>query len=173
MDSVIRDLNTILDIKKHNANYTEVNLEQLLQKVLKTLEKERSDTNTVITYDFSEEKTIFAVAPYVESILYNLLSNAIKYRHPDRPPRIILKTDVQEGYVCLSIQDNGLGIDLAQHQHNIFNLYKRFHLHVEGKGLGLYLVKTQIVAQGGRIEIDSTPGVGSTFYLYFKVFAMV
>jgi signal transduction histidine kinase len=173
MDSVIRDLNTILDIKKHNANYTAVNLEQLLQKVLKTLEKERSDTNTVITYDFSEEKTIFAVAPYVESILYNLLSNAIKYRHPDRPPRIILKTDVQEGYVCLSIQDNGLGIDLAQHQHNIFNLYKRFHLHVEGKGLGLYLVKTQIVAQGGRIEIDSTPGVGSTFYLYFKVFAMV
>jgi signal transduction histidine kinase len=169
MDSVIRDLNTILDIKKHNANYTKVDLEILLQKTLKTLEKERSDTNTVITYDFSEEKTVFAVAPYVESILYNLLSNAIKYRHPDRPPRIILKTAVREGFLCLTVEDNGLGIDLALHQHNIFNLYKRFHLHMEGKGLGLYLVKTQIVAQGGQIEIDSTPDQGTTFYVYFKV----
>jgi signal transduction histidine kinase len=171
MDGVIRDLNTILDLKKQNANYSEVDLEAILKKVMKTLEKERSETNTTITYDFGEEKTIFAITPYVESILYNLVSNAIKYRHPDRTPKIILKTTVQDGFVRLSVKDNGLGIDLTQHQQNVFSLYKRFHLHMEGKGLGLYLVKTQVVALGGRIELESKPNLGSTFLLYFKVLA--
>jgi signal transduction histidine kinase len=41
-------------------------------------------------------------------------------------------------------------------------------MHVEGKGLGLYLVKTQIIALGGKIEVESTPEIGSTFNVYFK-----
>lgn len=58
-------------------------------------------------------------------------------------------------------------MDLDKHGKNIFGLYKRFHLHKEGKGLGLYLVKTQMEMLGGRIEIESTPDVGTTFKLYF------
>jgi signal transduction histidine kinase len=67
------------------------------------------------------------------------------------------------------IKDNGLGMDLAKYGNMVFGLYKRFHFHKEGKGLGLYLVKTQIEALGGRIELDSEPGEGSAFYLYFNV----
>jgi signal transduction histidine kinase len=68
----------------------------------------------------------------------------------------------------VKISDNGIGIDLNVHKDKIFTLYKRFHDHVEGKGLGLYLVKTQIVTLGGRIEIESTVNQGTTFYVYFK-----
>jgi signal transduction histidine kinase len=168
LDQVIRDLNTILEIKMHTGNYAEVDLEECLRRVLKTLERPSRETETNIQCDFSAGHKIFAVAPYVESILYNLISNAIKYRHPDRPPVISLKTSLTEDHVCLSITDNGLGIDLTQHQQNIFNLYKRFHLHMEGKGIGLYLVKTQMEALGGRVEVVSTPERGSTFTLYFK-----
>jgi signal transduction histidine kinase len=64
--------------------------------------------------------------------------------------------------------DNGLGIDLSKYQQSVFSLYKRFHLHVEGKGLGLYLVKTQIEALGGRVEVKSEPNEGATFLVYFK-----
>ena len=108
------------------------------------------------------------IAPYVESILYNLISNAIKYRDPERSPHIAIKTTHENEFVCLAVMDNGLGIDLKKYKQNIFSLYKRFHLHVEGKGLGLYLVKTQIEALGGRVEVRSEPNEGTTFQIYFK-----
>jgi signal transduction histidine kinase len=66
------------------------------------------------------------------------------------------------------ISDNGLGIDLALHQNNIFNLYKRFHTHVDGKGMGLYLVKTQVTALGGKIEVESKVNVGTTFKVFLR-----
>lgn len=52
---------------------------------------------------------------------------------------------------------------------SLFSLYKRFHFHVEGKGLGLYLVKTQVAALGGRVEINSVLNEGTTFSVYFRV----
>jgi signal transduction histidine kinase len=168
LDNVIKDLNTILEIKKHTGNYAEVDLPTALDRVLKTLEKPYKETEAIIESDFREARKVFGVAPYVESILYNLLSNAIKYRHPERSPKISLKTKLTDDHVCLSISDNGLGIDLTQHQQNMFNLYKRFHLHMEGKGLGLYLVKTQMEALGGKVEVISAPEQGSTFTLHFK-----
>jgi signal transduction histidine kinase len=167
LDNVIRDLNTILDIKKHTGNYVEVDLESCLSRVLKILERPIKETETIINVDFAVKK-VFGVGPYVESILYNLLSNAIKYRHPERRPVISLETTLSADHVHLSIEDNGLGIDLSQHHQSMFNLYKRFHLHMEGKGVGLYLVKTQMEALGGKVEVKSKPEEGSTFTLYFK-----
>ncbi|HYC84754.1 MAG TPA: ATP-binding protein, partial [Chryseosolibacter sp.] len=167
LDTVIKDLNSILDIRKHTGNMIEVNLRSALDLVNKTLEKEYEETNARIKTDLKVEK-VYAVAPYVESVLYNLLSNAIKYRHPDRDPVISIRTEADNDFVCLSVSDNGLGIDLMRHKHNMFNLYKRFHLHMEGRGLGLYLVKTQMVALGGRVDVESTPDRGTTFFLYFK-----
>jgi signal transduction histidine kinase len=111
---------------------------------------------------------VYAVLPYVESIINNLLTNAIKYRHPDRHPIIQISTTIDNEYVCLKVKDNGLGVDLSKYRNDIFNLYKRFHLHVDGKGLGLYLVKTQVTALGGKIDIESEPEKGTTFLVYFK-----
>lgn len=169
LDQVIKDLNVILDIKKHKSNLTEVDLSLVFERVLKILEKEREETNVTINANFGELRKIDAVAPYVESILYNLISNSIKYRDPERPLVISIDTEIDQDFVCVSVSDNGLGIDLSKHQDNIFNLYKRFHLHKEGKGLGLYLVKTQMLALGGKIELQSEPNKGTTFSLYFKV----
>lgn len=168
MDEAIRELNAILDIDKHTSNIQEVNLHEALLRVTKTLEREVEETKASIQADFKEASTLMAVQTYIESILYNLISNAIKYRKPGSNPIIQLKTSQTELRICLEITDNGLGIDLDKHRSNIFNLYKRFHLHTEGKGLGLYLVKAQISALGGEINVESTPGNGSTFLLYFK-----
>lgn len=168
LDQVIQDLNVILDIKKNTANLTVVELPTILGRVMKVLERECEETKAVITGDFEEIDKINAVAPYVESILYNLISNAIKYRNPNHSPVVIIKTRLEKEFICLSVSDNGLGIDLSRHKDNIFNLYKRFHLHMEGKGLGLHLVKTQIMALGGKVEVQSEPKKGTTFLLYFK-----
>ncbi|MEO5601849.1 MAG: ATP-binding protein [Cyclobacteriaceae bacterium] len=168
LDQVIKDLNAILNIKRHTGNFTEVDLNESLTRTKRILEKEIEDTQTKIIVNFSEADKVYAIGPYVESILYNLISNAIKYRDPERAPFIAIKTTHEKEFVCLAVMDNGLGIDLSKYQQSVFSLYKRFHLHVEGKGLGLYLVKTQIEALGGRVEVKSEPNEGATFLVYFK-----
>jgi signal transduction histidine kinase len=168
LDQVIKDLNAILNIKRHTGNFTEVDLNESLTRTKRILEKEIEDTQTKIIINFSEADKVYAIAPYVESILYNLISNAIKYRDPARPPFIAIKTTHEKEFVCLAVMDNGLGIDLSKYQQSVFSLYKRFHLHVEGKGLGLYLVKTQIEALGGRVDVKSEPNEGATFQVFFK-----
>jgi signal transduction histidine kinase len=167
LDNVIKDLNAILEIKKHTSNLIQVDLKSALDLVNKTLEKEYEDTNAKITSKIGVQ-SVYAVAPYVESIFYNLLSNAIKYRHPDRDPIIDINVYPDGEYICLKVRDNGLGIDLQKHGQQMFSLYKRFHLHMEGKGLGLYLVKSQVVALGGKIDVQSEPEVGTTFFVHFK-----
>lgn len=168
LDQVIKDLNAVLNIKRHTGNFSEVDLNESLIRTKRILEKEIEDTGTRIINNFSEADKVYAIAPYVESILYNLISNAIKYRDPDRAPFIAIKTTHEKEFVCLAVMDNGLGIDLRKYQQSVFSLYKRFHLHVEGKGLGLYLVKTQIEALGGKVEVKSEPNEGTTFHVYFK-----
>lgn len=168
LDQVVKDLNAILNIKRHTGNFAEVDLQESLMRTKRILEKEIEDTGTKIMNNFSEADKVYAIAPYVESILYNLISNAIKYRDPERTPIIAIKTTHESEFVCLAVMDNGLGIDLHKYKQSVFSLYKRFHLHVEGKGLGLYLVKTQIEALGGRVEVRSEPNEGTTFQVYFK-----
>ena len=168
LDQVVKDLNAILNIKRHTGNFAEVSLNESLTRTKRILEKEIEDTGTRIIHNFAEADRVYAIAPYVESILYNLISNSIKYRDPLRSPYIAIKTTHEQEFVCLAVMDNGLGIDLRKYKQNIFSLYKRFHLHVEGKGLGLYLVKTQIEALGGRVEVRSEPNEGTTFQVYFK-----
>jgi len=169
IDGVIKDLNTILELKKNNESYiTNVNLETEILIIKGNLEREIATTQTSIVTDFSQVPTINTVKPYLDSILYNLVSNAIKYRHPDRKPIIEIRTTKNKNEICLSVADNGLGIDTAQSKNKLFTLYSRFHSHVEVKGMGLYLVKTQLTAMGGRIEIESEVGKGTTFNAFFK-----
>jgi len=169
LDQVIKDLTLILGIQKMNTKIlSEIELASLLKKVLTTLETEISETKTKVISDFSRLNDVTSLHPYMESIFYNLLSNAIKYRHPDRPPVIHVSSKVVDEYGLITFEDNGLGIDVEKYKDNLFNLYKRFHFHTEGKGMGLYLVKTQLTALGGKIEVDSKVDEGTRFNIYLK-----
>ncbi len=169
LDKVVKDVSTILEIRKSNTPIIKkIDLSEALSIIKANLESEITETNTEIKEDFSKANVIYTAKPYLDSILINLIHNAIKYRDLSRKPSIHIKTEVEDGYVCLLISDNGLGIDLTQHQNNIFNLYKRFHSHVEGKGMGLYLVKTQVTALGGKIEVESEVNVGTTFKVFLR-----
>jgi signal transduction histidine kinase len=101
----------------------------------------------------------------LKSLLYNLLSNAVKYRSPDRTPLVRITCSTEQDYLVLTVEDNGLGFDMRQ-QDKLFALFKRLHNHVEGTGIGLYIVKKMLDNAGGRIEVESREGVGSTFRVY-------
>jgi signal transduction histidine kinase len=164
LDTVIHDLNSILDIKKGINNTLErIDLMHRLEKVKENLREKIRESNTIINSDFSAVNVLFAIPAYIESILYNLISNAIKYKSEYRSPLIDLSTHIEEGMVYITVEDNGIGIDLENQKDKLFNLYQRFHSHVEGKGMGLFLVKTQIEAMNGKIEVQSQVNVGTTF----------
>jgi signal transduction histidine kinase len=168
LDTIVRDLTGILSIQRLSPTlYSEIDLNRLLEKVKSILAKEISETAATIVSEL-EAKTIYSLGPYIESIFLNLLSNSIKYRHTDRALRIAVRSSKQSGSVLLTFEDNGLGIDMEKNGRNVFNLYKRFHFHVEGKGIGLFLVKTQVDALGGTINVNSQIDRGTTFEISIK-----
>lgn len=105
---------------------------------------------------------------YLESIFLNLLTNAIKYRNINKQLKISVSSHAIDDNVVLIFKDNGIGIDLERNKDKIFGLYQRFHNYPDSKGLGLYLVKSQVESMGGTISVESTVDVGTTFTLIFK-----
>ncbi len=171
LDTVIRDLTKIISIRNDlNKTKEKVYLPEIIAHEKFVLKNEIEQSNAIIDAEYLEIQEIFSVKSYVQSIISNLLSNAIKYKSQKRNPIICLKTYSTDGFICLSVQDNGLGIDLTNIDiYKVFGLYQRMHDHVEGKGMGLFLVKTQIESLGGKVEIESHLDIGTTFYVYFPV----
>lgn len=166
LETVIRDLNKIVDIRNDKFAFFEtVSLEQELRLIRESLNAFILQNQVEVQVDIQSNE-IVSIKAYINSILYNLLSNAIQYRSPDRRPLIKVTFSAVDQYTILEVTDNGLGLDLTLYQGDIFKLYKRFHTHTQGKGLGLYLVKQQVEKLNGRIEVESKPQVGSTFRVF-------
>lgn len=147
---------------------TSIDLNETTKKILNGFEGQIQMYKAKINCDFSEINTISYPQLYIDSILTNLISNALKYKSPNRNITIDIKTQVDPDGTILSISDNGLGIDLEMHKHNMFKIRKVFHKHPDAKGFGLFMTKTQVEAMGGKIWIESIPDKGSTFYILFK-----
>ncbi|MEO7143492.1 MAG: ATP-binding protein, partial [Bryobacteraceae bacterium] len=102
-------------------------------------------------------------------LFQNLIGNTIKYRQPEHPagePPTVEIAAVRQGRDrwLFSVRDNGIGID-AQYLIQIFGVFKRLHgQSVEGTGIGLALCQKIVERAGGRIWVESKPGVGSTFF---------
>jgi light-regulated signal transduction histidine kinase (bacteriophytochrome) len=103
------------------------------------------------------------LAPLVQ-IFQNLLANALKYRDPKASPAIHVSAVASDGEVRFSVRDNGIGI-AAEHYSRIFEVFRRLHGEdYEGLGIGLAICKRLVERYGGRIWLESEPGIGSTFH---------
>lgn len=164
LDEIIHDLSQIIDLRRGSEMIMErVDLEKVIQHNLSDLSDEirKSKGELVLSIRVKELNT---VKGYIQSILYNLISNAVKYRDPERQLILKISTSEDAGNVIIEVEDNGLGVNMPEDRmHEIFHLYKRTHTHVQGKGLGLYLVKTQVEALHGLIDVTSTHGKGTHF----------
>ncbi|HEY1025549.1 MAG TPA: PAS domain-containing sensor histidine kinase [Sphingobacteriaceae bacterium] len=168
LDTVVRDLNTIVGAQDPGSMpLEEICIEEELKLVVRSLDTDIFQCDASVQADLNEAPVVKTVRAYFYSILFNLISNAIKYRHPQRRPAISVNSRKEHGFICISVADNGLGIDLSKHRNKVFGLYNRFHRgSIPGKGIGLNLVKTQVETLGGRIELDSTPEEGSRFTVF-------
>lgn len=145
-----------------------LSIQEIVKKVRTFLSLDIVATNAQIELDTSAWDKITYPRMYMESTLLNLLNNAIKYRDPQRTPQISVCTAVEKGVKKLIVSDNGSGIDMKRNGNRVFGLHNRFHKNTQGKGLGLFMTKTQVESQGGSIDLDSTLGEGCTFTINFN-----
>lgn len=172
LDNVVKDLNTILSNGDQGikAKKEEIVFSVELELIKHVLDVEIADSQAIITSDFAGNERIESVRSFIYSIMFNLLSNAIKYRSKKRRLTIHVKSSVKGTNLCLSVKDNGMGIDLKKYGDQVFGLYNRFHSQgIPGKGMGLNLVKTQAESLGGWVQIESHPDVGSIFTVYIPM----
>ena len=163
LDTIIKDLGKILELRHEPNRYREVvELADEWKQSISLLQDSLNGEEKIIS-DFDALPELTTVRPMLQSILYNLLSNAIKFRSPDRPLVIRATSKQVDTKAVIEIADNGLGFNTEQHKEKLFRLYTRFHSHVEGRGLGLYLIKSQVEVLHGKVEVDSKPGFGTRF----------
>src|SRR5690606_36994626 len=98
--------------------------------------------NITINTNFIEVRQIKSISSFIHSIFYNLIFNSIKFRNPSIETIINISSKSENGITRFVFEDNGLDVDLTNNRkEEIFGFYKRFHHHVEGKGMGLFMVK--------------------------------
>jgi len=162
LDTVVTDLSTILYVKDNQSLPQEcVPLTNLITASTTILKTELEQSGLVIHVDHPE-RDVCGVKAYLESAMFNLLSNAIKYAQPGRKPEVWVSVSHEDQQCVLTLRDNGMGMR-AEDYPKIFEPYKRLNLDTPGKGLGLYMVKTQVEAMGGTIRVSSEEGRGSVF----------
>ncbi len=165
--TTILDLTEISRIQKgFEDDLNDLGFEEILFEVKNDLTNLITNAKAIIISDFKIENIFFSTRS-LKSIVYNLISNALKYKDPGRNAIVKITTEMLGDYMLLSVEDNGLGIN-PDKKDTVFSMFKRLHSHVEGSGVGLYIVKRIIENNGGKIEIESELGVGTTFKLYFK-----
>lgn len=168
-------INEVLDLAKIESGRLDLSMESVelrpvgeecLQLVRPLAERGR------ISLDFQIAPThvVFADRTRLKQVLLNLVSNAIKYNRPDG--RVDLKvTKAGDGRVRVSIADTGLGI-APERINEIFQPFNRAgaeSTEIEGSGIGLTITRRLVEMMGGSIGVESTVGVGSTFWIELAI----
>ena len=167
--STILDLTEVSRVQKNFSSPPEkINCRKIIQEVKAGLSEMIMKSDAEVNLLVAEWHELQFSKKNFQSVIYNLLNNAIKYSSPARKPVIQITMERQGEFMVLSVQDNGLGINLKYEQ-KLFYMFKRFHDHVDGSGIGLYIVKRIMENADGKITVESEVGKGSTFSLFFKI----
>ncbi|MEZ7500673.1 PAS domain-containing protein [Flavobacterium sp. Arc3] len=169
LNETINDLTKVMIIKDNSSIQKEaVVIKEVFENIFSKITVQIDMHQPIVLIDFETAPILEINKSYIESILSNLLTNSIKYKSKNKTLEITVSTQQTKNYTTLIFSDNGIGIDLDRNRDKIFGLYQRFHNYPDSKGLGLYLVKSQVEAMGGTISIQSEVDKGTTFTLTFK-----
>ncbi|RKR80166.1 PAS domain S-box-containing protein [Mucilaginibacter gracilis] len=170
LQETITHLNEVVAI---NTNLEEslktLNLWSAVNGAIGSINALLSGANGICINNVDPDEEIKGFPAYIDSVLLNTLTNAIKYRSPARQLVIEVFAKRMGNFVVLSIQDNGLGIDLERNGDKIFGMYKTFHGNKDARGIGLFITKNQVEAMGGKMEVESQVDKGSTFKIFLNV----
>lgn len=144
-----------------------VDLQNILEDVRLALAAQIQESGAIIKEDLAISEITF-VRRKLRSVIYNLLNNAIKFTPANRNPEILIRSYEEDGFMVISVADNGIGISEAD-QESIFEKFQRISPAVDGSGVGLYLVNTIVLSSGGKITLESKLDKGSDFKVFLKL----
>jgi signal transduction histidine kinase len=175
-DKLTRLVNNLLDFSKIEEGKREyvlsnTDIVQIATEQVGRFNKEQEPASPAIRLEIAGEiPTLRADADALSRALANLLSNAVKFTPPGKAIRVSLAADGKN--VILEVEDEGIGI----HPDEVGKVFEKFFQgrnaldqSVKGTGLGLTLVKHIVEAHGGKILIESRPGLGSKFSMVFPI----
>ncbi len=167
-----KTLNELHDVLKIKQNKTisrqKLEFEKVFRHVESMLSAKITEASARVESDFTLAPVIVYPNIYLESIFLNLLSNSLKYRRPGIQPVIRFRTCYSGSNIILEASDNGMGINMQRYGHQVFKLHKTFHHHPESRGIGLFMIKNQIEAMGGEINMTSHVNKGTTLFVNFN-----
>ncbi|HEX8616717.1 MAG TPA: ATP-binding protein [Thermoanaerobaculia bacterium] len=168
-------INNILDFSKIESaekkyRFCETDVVELVEQTVAAFEVPHRDRGVSISLDADAAPCLRLDKDAIAQVLMNLLDNAVKYSNGNTVIDVRVFTVSNE--VRIAVQDNGIGIPMGEQK----KIYEKFYragstlVHdVKGSGLGLSIVQHVVQAHGGRVELQSTPGQGSTFTIVLPV----
>lgn len=169
LNETISHLSQIVNVQNNlDVIKKPLNLNSYLEKNNQIINNYGFENKITIINKVPEGSIVNFNSAYLTSILLNFSTNAIKYAHPDRFPIITFDFFIENKKKVLTVNDNGLGIDLEKHGDSLFGMYKTFHENENANGIGLYITKNQIESMNGQISIESVVEKGTTFKIIFS-----
>lgn len=166
---LVKTVNSLIEVNKVReelpSESERLDIDEILKEVVAGFVSQIKNANASIKKDFSECSDINYPKSQLRMIFKHLLSNSIAYRDPEKNLQIKIKSKKINGHTTIIFKDNGLGFDSIKHKDEIFRPYSRLHSHVDGSGLGLYIIKMIIDFHRGGIRVESEPRKGATFAL--------
>jgi PAS domain S-box-containing protein len=162
MQRLIDDLLAFSRVATARNALLETSSESALQQALQNLDWAIKDSGALVTHD--PLPTVQADEMQLVQLFQNLVGNAVKYQNPGIPRVHVSATKLGKTSWTFAVKDNGLGIH-PQYFERIFGMFQRLHKRDEfsGTGVGLAICKRIMERHGGTVEVESTPGRGSTF----------
>lgn len=167
LENTLDDLLEVVSHDKPRDLSEKIDIEENINSAIETVKKQVPNFDIIEVNVNLKIKELISPKHFFESIILNLFTNAIKFNVTGRKTVIDIEAFQDDHFCILKFSDNGIGIDLSKNKSKLFGLYQRFNSKMEGKGIGLFIVKSHMDTLNGKIDVESKPGHGATFTLYF------
>ncbi|WP_324719596.1 PAS domain S-box protein [Salinimicrobium sp. HB62] len=169
LNQTLHHLNEVVSIQNSpNLKKETLDLQEFVNKTIENLSIQIREKKAEMIVEIPDGARVYFNSAYLESVLLNFISNSLRFSDENRKPVIEIRAIDRNGKWTLHISDNGIGIDLEKNMDKLFGLYKTFTNRRDSRGIGLLITKHQVEAMGGEIEVESTPGCGTTFKINFQ-----
>ncbi len=171
LETTITDLLELSRIERVREKKEIVSIKEVWNELIVEYSDRLSEIDAVVNVNMNRTDSCHVSRAEMMSIFQNLLTNSLKYRSPMRSLEISVSTEQRGDELLLTFKDNGRGIDLAIFKDKLFEMFQRFtdDVTISGTGVGMYIIKKLIDKNGGRVELESNPGEGLTYFIYFPI----
>jgi len=168
MNFLIKEILNYSRVGRADIEVSNIDMSKLIEEIKREVVSALNPQN--LEFEIGKTPNIMGDSTMINQVFTNLLNNAVKYSARSKPSKVKIEGVVNNDEIVYSVADNGVGIDVNYYS-RVFELFKRMDnvKDFEGTGVGLAIVKRIVEKHKARIWFESTLGVGTVFYISFKI----